>query len=80
MIEISKILSENDFSRVIEYNNDVGRQLSRTECEAIVQEAIGKPIPDNNVRFLVHTANDKWFLIIYVKNADKFLYEKLTAR
>ena len=80
MAELKDILEHNDFSLVIEYNGDVGRQLSRAECEAIVEQAIGQTTPDNNVRFVVHTANDKWFLIFYIESADKFLYEKLTAR
>ena len=79
-MDIRLILEEHDFSRVIEHSGAVGRGLSRAECEAIVQEAIGQPTPNNTVKFIVHTADDKWFLVYYIKSADKFLYEKLTAR
>ena len=74
-MEIRQILEENDFSRVIEYNGTTGNRLSRAECEAIVN-----PLPDRNVRFIVHTADDKWFLLMYIASHNTFLYEKLTAR
>ena len=80
MAEIQTILEENDFSLVVEHSGATANNLSRAECEAIVQEYLGQPTPNRTVRFIVHTADDKWFLIFYIKQADKFLYEKLTAR
>ena len=79
-MEIRDILEHNDFSRVIEYPQATGRHLSRFECEDMVNSVIGAPVPNNNVKFIVHTADDKWFVIWYAKEQDKFLYEKLTAR
>ena len=80
MIEIKDILEHNDFSLVVEHSGATGNNLSRAECEAIVNQAIGQDTPDNTLKFVVHTADDKWFLVYYIKSADKFLYEKLTAR
>ena len=79
-MEIRNILEENDFSLVVEHSGATGNNLSRAECEAIVQQEMGYPIPQNNVKFIVHTADDKWFVVWYAKAQDKFLYEKLTAR
>ena len=79
-MEIRQILEENDFSLVVEHSGATGNNLSRAECEAIVNQEIGQPTPERTMRFIVHTADDKWFLVFYIKQADKFLYEKLTAR
>ena len=78
-MELSAILHDHDFTAVVEYSGNTGNNLSRGELESICTEAIGQSTPDNTVRFIVHTADDKWFLVLYVENADKFLYEKLTA-
>ena len=80
MAEIRDILEHNDFSLVVEHSGATGNNLSRAECEAIVNQEIGQSIPDNNVKFIVHTADDKWCVVWYAKAQDKFLYEKLTAR
>ena len=80
MAEIKTILEENDFSLVVEYSGDSNNTPNRAKLEDFVQEYLGQSTPNRTVRFIVHTANDKWFLIFYIKEADKFLYEKLTAR
>ena len=80
MAELRDIIEHNEFSLVVEHSGATGNQLSRAECEAIVNQAIGQPTPDRTVKFIVHTADNKWFVVWYVKQADKFLYEKLTAR
>ena len=79
-MELSRILEENDFSKVLEYSGTTGNNPSRADFEDMVYEAVGHPTPNNTMRFIAHTANDKWFFVYYVKDADKFLYEKLTAR
>ena len=79
-MELNTILEENDFTLVVDYTQVTGNSLSRTELEDIVFYAIGQSVPDNNVRFIVTTLDDKYFLVLYLKDKDKFLYEKLTAR
>jgi len=79
-MELSTILEENDFTLVVDYNQATGNTLSRGELEDIVFYAIGQSTPDNNVRFIVTTLDDKYFLVLYLKDKDKFLFEKLTAR
>ena len=79
-MELSSILEDHDFSRVVEYSGRTGTTLSRWELEDICQQAIGTPTPLANAKSLVHTSDDKWFLVIYILRADKFLYEKLTVR
>ena len=80
MAELRGILEHNELSLIVEHSGATGNSLSRAECEAIVNEAIGQSVPNNNVKFIVHTADNKWFVVWYAKQADKFLYEKLTAR
>ena len=80
MAEIKDILEHNDFSLVVEHSGATGNNLSRAECEAIVNQEIGQSTPDRTMKFVVHTADNKWFLVYYIKQADKFLYEKMTAR
>ena len=80
MAELRDILEHNELVLVVEHNGATGNVLLRAECEAIVNQEMGYPIPQNNVKFIVHTADDKWFVVWYVKDADKFLFEKLTAR
>ena len=79
-MEIKNILKNEDFTLVVEYSKNLPNTPSRSKLEDVVQEAIGKTVPDNTVKYLVHSANDKWFLVYYVKDADVFLFEKLTAR
>ena len=79
-IEINKILEERDFSLVIEYPNNTGNRLSRAELEDICQLVIGQPTPNNNVRFIVKSLDDKYFNVMYIKSWDKFLYDKVVAR
>ena len=79
-MEIKTILEENDFSLVIEYNGSLGNNPNRGDFESVVNQVIGQDTPDRTMRFLVHSNNNKWFLVFYVKDQDKFLYEKLTAR
>ena len=80
MAELKQILEKNDFSLVVEVPFDTGRQLSRTELELACELAIGESTPNRNVKFVIHSRDNKWFLVYYVKDADKFLYEKMTAR
>ena len=79
-MELNTILEENDFTLVVDYTQVTGNSLSRTELEDIVFYAIGQSVPDNNVRFIVTTLDDKYFLVLYLKDKDKFLFEKMTAR
>ena len=79
-MEIRQILEENDFSLVVEYNDRLPNNPDRADFEAIVQQVIGQNTPQRTMRFIAHSTNDKWFLVFYVKDQDKFLYEKLTAR
>jgi hypothetical protein len=79
-MDLVNILRDNDFSRVIDYPNNLGNGLSRGECEDICQQEFGVSIPRKTVRFLVRGADDKYFFVVYVKDWDKFLFEKLTAR
>ena len=80
MAEIKDILEHNDFSLVVEHSGATGNSLSRAECEAIVNQEIGQPTPERTMKFVVHTADNKWFLVYYIKQADKFLYERMTAK
>jgi len=79
-MELKTILEENDFTLVVESSQDTGNNPSRSKLETICNEAIGQSTPTRSVRFIVHTNDDKWFLVLYIESADKFLYEKLTAR
>jgi len=79
-IEIGQILEERDFSLAIDYPQSTGNNLSRAELEDISNMVIGQPTPNNSVKFIVKSADDKYFLVYYIKAWDKFLYEKLTKR
>ena len=80
MKELQNIMEENDFSLVVEYSGSMSNTPNRAKIEDVVQEVIGQPVPNRTMRFIVHSDNDKWFLIWYTKDQDKFLFEKLTAR
>jgi len=79
-VEIQQILEERDFSLAVDYPRDTGNNLSRAELEDICMYVIGQTVPNNTVSFRVKTADNKYFLIEYIKIWDKFLYEKMTAR
>jgi len=69
-----------DYTKVFDYSQSTGNTLSRAELEDICQEHLGVNTPNNNIAFVVCTADDKWFIVRYVHSHDKFIYEKLSAR
>ncbi len=79
-MELGQILIERDFGMVIDYPVSLGNTLSRSELEDICTAAIGQSTPNNNVRFTVHSLDDKWFVVYYFKDFDKFIFERYTAR
>jgi len=79
-MELRDILVENNFDLVVDYPNNTGNQLSKAELRDICQVAIGQDRPNNNVRFIVRTADDKRFVVYYTADNQEFLYEKLTRR
>jgi len=79
-MEIKNILERNTFTITVEYPQNTGNTLSRTEIEDIVFSEIGQNIPDNDVKFFVHTLDNKFFEIQYLKGYDKFLWNKAKVR
>ena len=79
-MEIKNILERNTFTITVEYPQNTGNTLSRAEIEDIVFSEIGQNIPDNDVLFYVHTLDNKWFRLQYIKTQNTLLWEKLKAR
>ena len=79
-MDIRDVFLRESFEPVFEFSGNTGNGLSRNECEAISQEAYGSTTPPRNIKAIIHTADDKWFLLLYFKTQDKFLFEKLTPR
>ena len=79
-IELGQILEERDFSLAVDYPVATGTGLSRSELESICQSVIGQPVPNNSVRFRVKSADNKYFLVEYIKPWDKFLWKRMGVR
>jgi hypothetical protein len=53
---------------------------SRAKFENLMNTVYGTPTPPKNLEFIVSTLDDKFFMVFYSKQHDKFLYEKLAKR
>jgi len=78
--EIKDILERNDFSIKVDYPVKVKNTLSRGELEDIVEFVTGNPIPENDVKFIIKSLDNKYFLVEYIKSWDKFLWKKMIDR
>ena len=79
-MDIKEVFLLESLDPVFESTLSTGNNPNRSEFESMSQEFFGTSTPPKNFKAIVHTADNKWFLLAYVKAADKFLYEKLTAR
>ena len=64
---------------VFETNEDWGSRPSRTKFENLMNLVYGQ-LPAKNLEFIVKSLDSKYFIVFYLKDDDKFLYEKLTAK
>jgi hypothetical protein len=84
MAEIKTILERNDFTEKINYSGSLGNTPSRAKINDMIAEWTNGSILDGqlprDVRFLVKDDDGKWFLFMYYKPEDTYLFEKLTHR
>ena len=84
MAELDYILAENDFTLDIDYSGAFGRDPSRVEINDMVAEVTSGEILDgklkNNRKLLVFDIDGKCWLMFYLANRDKWLFEKLGIR
>jgi hypothetical protein len=79
-MEIGQLMMERDFTPVFESNEDWTNTPSRAKFENLINMVYGQATPDKNLKFIVYTTDDKFFFVYYLKDYDKFLYEKLAKR
>ena len=79
-MEIAQLAMERDFTPVFETNESWNNTPSRANFETLIQLVYGQPTPTYDLKFIAKTTNDKFFFVYYIKQYDKFLYEKLAKR
>jgi hypothetical protein len=83
-IEIKDIIEKNDFIVKVPYSKSLGNAPSRTKINDMVAEWTNGVILDGkltqNSRFLAVGTDNKWFLMMYYKADDVYLFEKMTKR
>ena len=79
-VELGQILLERDFSMIVDYPMKTKNTLSRGELEDICQHVLGQNVPNETVRFIVKSLDNKYFLVMYIKPWDKFLWNKMKVR
>jgi hypothetical protein len=65
---------------VFESNEDWTNTPSRAKFENLMQLVYGVSTPPKNLEFIVKTTDDKYYIVFYTVQHDKFLYEKLAKR
>ena len=79
-MELRDVFAIEDLTPKFDYNQSTGNNLSRGELEDICNVFLGISVPAKGFKFVVKTADDKVFLVAYIKDWDLFAYEKLTTR
>jgi hypothetical protein len=79
-MEIGQLGMIEDLTPVFESNEDWTNTPSRAKFENLIQLVYGQPTPTYDLQFIVKTTDNKFFFVHYVKQYDKFLYEKLAKR
>ena len=75
-MELTVVMEENDFSRVIYIDENLGTTLTRVEIEgALVGNGHSAP-PNENVTFRIHDKRGHFFIVTYDKGTDKYLYNR----
>ena len=79
-MELKDILQSHDLTRFIEYNESLGRGISRAEFKSICQFALGQDKPKYTCSFMVRDTDTNVFKVFYSKDHDEFYYIKMTRK
>ena len=80
MIDIKQVMLEEDVQPHFDYGYNLGRNPSRGKLETMCEALYGSLVPPKDARFTVRDLEGDWFIIIYNKTHDEFVFEKLTVR
>jgi hypothetical protein len=79
-MRLAQYAMERDVTPIFESNEDWGNTPSRAKFENLINMVYGQPTPTYDLKFIVYTTDNKFFFVYYLKQYDKFLYEKLAKR
>ena len=79
-MELKKILEEHDLTKFIDYNESLGRGISRAEFKSICQFTLGQDKPNYTCSFIVRDTDNNVFRVFYSKDHNEFYYSKMTRK
>ncbi len=76
-MELQRIMEDNDFSKVMYVDENLGLSLTRVEIEGVLI-GNGHELPlANNVTFRIHDKRNHFFIVTYDRGTDKYLYNRV---